>query len=276
MREDKAQRQKRIINIIGKEWKSTFSNLNSALFITLLPLLITVQALIFIYLAMKFAGAEVLVKTLLGKGMENWLTMFPALGELPLIERFQVFFFAQFPFYLLLIPVMVAVSFATFSIVEEKQERTLEPLLATPVRTWELLSGKALAGAIPSLLITWFCAGLFLTGIIGMGSGHLLKFVLNAQWFISLFLLVPLFSLLAFILGVIVSSRANDPKTAQNIAIIVVLPILALVGGQLIGFTVFTSARLFILSIATGVLNLFVLRVAVRLFQRESIVVRWR
>jgi ABC-2 type transport system permease protein len=186
MTEDKAQRQKRIINIIGKEWKSTFSNLNSALFITLLPLLITVQALIFIYLVMKFAGA------------------------------------------------------------------------------------------IPSLLITWFCAGLFLTGIIGMGSGHLLKFVLNAQWFISLFLLVPLFSLLAFILGVIASSRANDPKTAQNIAIIVVLPILAIVGGQLIGFTVFTSARLFILSIATGVLNLFVLRVAVRLFQRESIVVRWR
>lgn len=109
-----------------------------------------------------------------------------------------------------------------------------------------------------------------------MGSGHLLEFVLNAQWFISLFLLVPLFSLLAFMLGVIASSRANDPKTAQNIAVIIVLPILAIVGVQLIGFTVFTSARLFVLSITMGILNFFILRVAVRLFQRESIVVRWR
>ena len=276
MKKAKALIQKRIINIIKHEWKNTFSNLNSALFVTLLPLIITAQALLLIYLAIRFAGAEALIKTVLVKGMENWLTMFPVLKELSLIERFQIFFFDQFPFYLLLIPVMIAVSFATFSIVEEKQERTLEPLLATPVGTWELLLGKALAGAIPSFLITWFCAGLFLMGIIWMGSGHLLKFVLNAQWFISLFLLVPLFSFLAFMFGVIASSRANDPKTAQNIAIIVILPILAIVGAQLIGFTVFTPAKLFVLSVVIGILNFFVLRIAVRLFQRESIVVRWR
>lgn len=276
MKEDKVQLQKHISNVVWKEWKSIFSNLDSALVITLLPLIITAQAIILIYLVMRFAGAEVLVETLLGEGMENWLMMFPELRELPLIERFQVFFFAQFPFYLLLIPTMVAVSFVTFSIVEEKQERTLEPLLATPVRTWELLLGKALAVAIPSLLITWFCAGLFLLGIVGIGSGHLLKFVLNAQWFISLFLLVPLFSLLAFILGVIASSRANNPQTAQNIAILVVLPILVIIGAQLIGFTVLTPAKLLVLSLVVGILNVFALRVAVRLFQRESIVVRWR
>jgi len=276
MKKAKALIQKRIINIIKHEWKNTFSNLNSVLFVTLLPLIITAQALILIYLVIRFAGAEALIKTVLVRGMENWLTMFPALKELSLIERFQIFFFDQFPFYLLLIPVMIAVSFATFSIVEEKQERTLEPLLATPVGTWELLLGKALAGAIPSLLITWLCAGLFLMGIIWMGSGHLLKFVLNAQWFISLFLLVPLFSFLAFMFGVIASSRANDPKTAQNIAIIIILPILAIVGAQLIGFTVFTPAKLFVLSVVIGILNFFVLRIAVRLFQRESIVVRWR
>ncbi|GAF93859.1 unnamed protein product, partial [marine sediment metagenome] len=97
-----------------------------------------------------------------------------------------------------------------------------------------------------------------------MGSGHLLEFVLNAQWFISLFLLVPLFSFLAFMFGVIASSRANDPKTAQNIAIIVILPILAIVGAQLIGFTVFTPAKLFVLSVVIGILNFFVLRIAVR------------
>jgi len=267
---------RRIKNIIIKEWKTTFGNINSGLFITLLPLIITAQALVLIYLVMNFAGADVLIKTILGKGMENWVNTFPEMAELSLVDRFQVFFFAQFPFYLLLIPVMIAVSFATFSIIEEKQERTLEPLLATPVRTRELLLGKALAGAIPSLLITWLCAGIFLAGIAWMGSAHLLKFVLNAQWFISLFLLVPLFSLLAFMLGVIASSRVNDPKTAQNIAVIVILPILAILGIQLTGFAIFTLTKLFILLIVVAIVNFFVLQIAIRLFQRESIVVRWR
>ena len=267
---------RRIKNIIIKEWKTTFGNINSGLFITLLPLIITAQALVLIYLVMNFAGADVLIKTILGKGMENWVNTFPEMTELSLVGRFQVFFFAQFPFYLLLIPVMIAVSFATFSIIEEKQERTLEPLLATPVKTWELLLGKALAGAIPSLLITWFCAGIFLAGITWMGSAYLLKFVLNAQWFISLFLLVPLFSLLAFMLGVIASSRANDPKTAQNIAVIAIFPILAILGAQLVGFAIFTLTKLFILSIVMAIVNFFVLQIAIRLFQRESIVVRWR
>jgi len=267
---------RRIKNIIVKEWKTTFGNINSGLFITLLPLIITAQALVFIYLVMNFAGADVLIKTILGKGMENWINTFLEMAELSLVDRFQVFFFAQFPFYLLLIPVMIAVSFATFSIIEEKQERTLEPLLATPVKTWELLLGKALAGAIPSLFITWFCAGLFLAGITWMGSAHLLKFVLNAQWFISLFLLVPLFSFLAFMLGVIASSRVNDPKTAQNIAVIAIFPILAILGLQLMGFAVFTLTKLFVLSIVMVIVNFLVLQIAIRLFQRESIVVRWR
>jgi ABC-2 type transport system permease protein len=109
-----------------------------------------------------------------------------------------------------------------------------------------------------------------------MGSGHLLKFVLNVQWFISLFLLVPLFSLLAFMLGVLASSKANDPKTAQNIAVIVVIPILAIVGVQLIGFMVFTPIKLLIVFIGMSILSFFVLRIAVYLFQRESIVMKWK
>lgn len=268
--------KKRINNVMRKEWKNIFSNINSALFITLVPIFLTAQALILIYLVINFAGAETLINTILGKGLENWVAMFPELSGLSIMERFQVFFFGQFPFYLLLVPVMVAISFATFSIIEEKQNKTLEPLLATPVRTWELLMGKSLAGAIPSILITWFCAGLFLLIIILMGSGGLLGFILNVQWFVSLFILVPLITLLAFMLGVIASSRAKDPKGAQNIAIVLILPIIALYASQLIGFTVFDIVKLFILSILLIVLNVLILRIAIRLFQRESIVISWR
>lgn len=276
MRKRQALMRKRIINVIKKEWRITFSSMNSVLFVILVPVILTLQALLYIYLAMRFAGAQALIKTILGKGMENWLAAFPALQELPLIERFQVFFFSQFPFYLLLIPALIAMSLATFSIIEEKQTRTLEPLLATPVRTWELLLGKSLAGAILALLMSWFCAGIFLIATMWMGSANLLKSVWNAQWLISLFLLVPLVSLLSFLLGLIASSKAHDAKSAQNIALVIVLPVLAIIGVQLTGFLVFTPVRLLIVSVAMGMVNLLVLRVAVRLFQRESIVVAWR
>ena len=276
MRKRQALMRKRIINVIKKEWRITFSSMNSVLFVILVPLILTLQALLYIYLAMRFAGAQALIKTILGKGMENWLAAFPALQELPLIERFQVFFFSQFPFYLLLIPALIAMSLATFSIIEEKQTRTLEPLLATPVRTWELLLGKSLAGAILALLMSWFCAGIFLIATMWMGSANLLESVWNAQWLISLFLLVPLVSLLSFLLGLIASSEAHDAKSAQNIALVIVLPVLAIIGVQLTGFLVFTPVRLLIVSVAMGMVNLLVLRVAVRLFQRESIVVAWR
>ena len=75
---------------------------------------------------------------------------------------------------------MVAISLATFSIVDEKLSGSLEALLATPVKTWELLLGKALAGAMPALLVTWICAALFILGVVGLGWGQLVQLVLNA------------------------------------------------------------------------------------------------
>jgi ABC-2 type transport system permease protein len=77
-------------------------------------------------------------------------------------------------------------------------------------------------------------------------------------------------------LGVIASSRANDPKSAQNMAVVIVIPVLSIVGIQLIGLTVFTPLKLIIMAIVIGVLDIIILRIAVSLFQRESIIVKWR
>jgi len=267
---------KRIQNVIVKEWETTFRSANSALFVTLLPLLITGQALLYIYLVLRFAGADALMSTILQTGVEKLEGSMPALAGLSTIEKFQVFFFLQFPVYLLLIPAMIANSFATFSIVEEKQTHTLEPLLATPVRTWELLLGKALAGAIPAVVMSWLCAGLFLLGAAWIGSARLLIYVLTSSWFISLFLLVPLVTVLSFLLGVIASSRARDAKSAQNLAVVIVLPILGLVVVQLVGLAVLTPLLLLLIAAAIGALDAVTLRGAVALFQRESILVNWK
>ena len=154
--------------------------------------------------------------------------------------------------------------------------RTLEPLLATPVRTWELLVGKIFAGAVPALLVAWASTGLFVLLATLLGWSPLFPYVLNATWYITLLLLMPAVSLLSFVVGVIGSSRARDAKGAQNLAVLVVLPIFALIGLQVTGLIVFTPTSSLFLSLGLIAIDVLLLRVAVRLFARESIVIRWR
>jgi ABC-2 type transport system permease protein len=182
----------------------------------------------------------------------------------------------QFQFILLVIPVMIGIGIATFSIVDEKLTGSLEALLATPVRTWELLLGKTLAGAIPALLMTWVSAGFFLLVINLLGWGDLSRLVLTPGWFLSLFLLAPAVAILSFMLGVIGSSRAKDAKGAQNIALVVVLPILALIAIQITGIVWFTPLLTLVLALVILAVDYIALRAAVRLFQRESITIGWR
>ena len=46
-------------------------------------------------------------------------------------------------------PAYIPLSIATFIIIGEKQARSLEPVLAAPIRTVELLAGKAIAALVP-------------------------------------------------------------------------------------------------------------------------------
>lgn len=268
--------RKRIVNILLKEWQFLFTDINTTLLVTILPLLIIGQLILCIWLAVNFAGESALNITIFQNALANLQRATPEVALLSGGERFQVLLLSQFSFYMLLIPVMISVSVATFSIVDEKLSGSLEALLATPVKTWELLLGKTLAGAIPSLIVTWICSGIFLLAVRAMGWGYLLDMVMTPVWFISLFLFTPAVTILSFLLGVIGSSRAKDAKGAQNLVLLVVLPVLALIALQISGIIWFTAFSALIMAFGIGVVDYFVLRVAVQLFQRESIVVRWR
>jgi len=197
-------------------------------------------------------------------------------SALPVSEQLLVLLLNQFQFILLLIPVVIAIGIAAFSIVDEKLTGSLEALLATPVRTWELLLGKMLAGAIPALLMTWVSAGFFLLVVSLLGWGNLSRLVLTPSWLLSIFLLTPAVAILSFMLGVIGSSRAKDSKGAQNIALIVVFPILALIGIQVTGIIWFSTLRTLVLALVIIGADIVALRAAVHLFQRESIAIQWR
>jgi ABC-2 type transport system permease protein len=267
---------RRIRNILIKEWRLLFTDLNGSLLVTLLPFLIVVQGVLYVWLADKFGGDKMLTVPVFQAALEKITFSIPALAQLPAGEQLLVLLLNQVTFFLLLVPTMIAVSAATFSIVDEKQSGSLEALLATPVRTWELLFGKVLAGAVPAVIITWIAAGFFLLVTVILGWGHLNGYLLNAAWFLNIFLVTPAVAVLSFILGVIGSSRAKDAKSAQNMVVLIVLPVFALIALQVTGIVWFTPVLMLALAVVIGVIDYFMLRVAVRLFRRESILVQWR
>jgi ABC-2 type transport system permease protein len=267
---------RRIRNILFKEWRLLFTDLNSLLLVTLLPLLIVVQGMLYVWLAYKFGGDKMLTAPIFQTALEKITQAMPGLAQLPTSDQLLLLLLNQMTFFLLLIPTLIAVSAATFSIVDEKQTGSLEALLATPVRTWELLTGKALAGAIPALVVTWVCAGFFVLVTVFLGWGYLNGYLLNAGWFLDIFLVTPAVAILSFILGVIGSSRAKDAKSAQNMVIIIILPVFALIALQVTGIVWFTPVLMLALAVVIGLIDYFMLRAAVRLFRRESILVQWR
>jgi len=268
--------RKRIVNILFKEWQILFTDINTTLLVTLVPLLIIGQLILYVWLAVTFAGETALNAQIFQNALANLQRATPAVADLSAGEQFQVLLLSQFAFFMLLIPLMISVSVATFSIVDEKLSGSLEALLATPVKTWELLLGKALAGVIPSLIVTWICSGIFLLVVQAMGWGNLLGMVLTPVWFISLFLFTPAVTMLSFLLGVIGSSKAKDAKGAQNLVVLVVVPVLVLIAIQITGIIWFTTLSALALALGLFAMDLVVLRIAVKLFQRESIIVAWR
>jgi ABC-2 type transport system permease protein len=268
--------RRRIRNILLKEWTLLFTDLNSAFLITLVPFLIVGQGILYIWLASRFAGESMLTTQVFQTALQKLVVAIPGVAQLPANEQLLVLLLSQVNFFLLLIPTMIAISVATFSIVDEKLSGSLEALLATPVRTWELLLGKALAGAIPALVMTWISAGIVLLVVSGLGWGDLIGFVTSAGWFLTLFLLTPAVAILSFMLGVTGSSRAKDARSAQNTVLVIILPVLALIGIQITGIIWFTPSLILVLALVIGIADFISLRAAVRLFRRESIVVQWR
>lgn len=268
--------RRHIRNILLKEWALLFTDPNSAFSVMLLPFLVVGQGILYIWLAFRFGGEAMLNTQVFQTALQKLVEAIPGVTQLPSEEQLLVLLLNQFNFFLLLIPTMIAMSVAAFSIVDEKLSGSLEALLATPVKTWELLLGKALAGAIPALVMTWLTAGVLLLVVSGLGWGDLNRFVVTAGWFLTLFLLTPAVAILSFMLGVTGSSRAKDARSAQNTALIIIFPVLALIGIQITGILWFTPSLILVLGLAIVLADFISLRAAVRLFRRESIVVQWR
>ncbi len=263
----------RIRIIIVKEWLDAFKNRYILLIGILLPLLLTAIPLILLGVARTVSAQQLGV----GNSLPAFLRQNPALHNLQPDEIFQAALANQFMLLFLILALPLPVAMAAYSVVGEKRDRSLEPLLATPVTIPELLFAKGVAALVPGVISTWLCFVIYLlVARVLVLSNAVYSAIFNTTWMLAMFVVVPLLTLLSVCLGLMVSSRSNDPRAAEQLNTFVILPILVLFFSQLVGIAVVNTLTIIILAALIVIVDLILLRLAARLFQRETILTRWR
>jgi ABC-2 type transport system permease protein len=265
---------KKIKTIIRKEWAEVFKNRMVLFTVAFLPLIMTALPLIIIYSTNSSSkGVENPLNTeipseVMGAMCEEGLT-----GS----ECMQVFLVSQFMLLFMVLPMAIPGTIAAYSIVGEKTTRSLEPLLATPISTAELLVGKCLAAAIPAVVATYGAFAVFAAGSwIMVRNKMLLGALLDVRWLIAIIIVGPLLAILEVTFALMVSSRVNDPRVAEQISMVIILPLLAGFFGQMAGWFVLDRQVISIVAVVMLLVDVLMFYLATQFFQREAILTRWK
>jgi len=256
----------RIRTIIDKEWAEVFKNRVVLLTIAIMPLVFTILPLV-ILATMRSQGDTTDVPA----GFAQ------VCGGIPSGECLQIYLINEFMLMFMLMPLAIPVAIAAYSIVGEKTTRSLEPLLATPISTEELLAGKALAAAIPAIVATWIAFAVFILGTIVLGLAPAVQAaILSPTWLIAVIVIGPLMAILSVNVAVIVSSRVSDPRAAEQISMVIIVPVLMVFFAQIAGWLVVNAQLMLLVAGGLLVLDVIFVYLGARFFQRETILTKWK
>lgn len=173
---------------------------------------------------------------------------------------------------MLIIPLVIPPVIAAYSVVGERDQGTLEPVLGTPVTAAELLLGKAVAAFVPSVVIAY---AVYFTAAVAVriGAAHVVSSVVwHTPQLLAQVLFTPLLATWSIWVGIGISTRAGDVRVAQQLATLAGLPLLAFT--SLISFQLVRPSVPVAIALALALLAVDVAawRVVSRLFDRERLV----
>jgi ABC-2 type transport system permease protein len=182
----------------------------------------------------------------------------------------------SFSFFFLIGAAMLPILLASYSLVGEKIEKSLEPLLAAPITDSELLLGKSIAAFIPPVGAIYISSIVFMA-LANLVTHNTLGYLYFPNWTIGLVLLLltPLSAILSIEWSVIVSSRANDARAAQMQGLFIALPLLAIyVASEVQAISLDTKTLLSISGVIL-IADIILFFLSTRTFQREEILTKW-
>jgi ABC-2 type transport system permease protein len=261
----------RVRTIIQKEWAEMFKNRLVLYTVTLLPLLFTALPIIILS---TIGGAA---STATNSTSDVPAQIAGACKNMTSSDCLQVYIINEFLLLYLILPVMIPVTIAAYSIVGEKATHSLEPLLATPITTEELLLGKGLAAVIPGVLATIGAFGIFLLLLPVTGASAVVRqYILSPVWLLAVLLVGPLMSVASVNFAMFVSSRTTDPRIAEQISSILILPVIVVLFTQIAGVITINVPSVLIAALVLALADVALVMAGARLFQRENILTRWK
>jgi ABC-type Na+ efflux pump permease subunit len=183
-----------------------------------------------------------------------------------------------FMFLYMILSGIIPTTIASYSIVGEKVEKSMEPLLATPTTDGEILFGKWLAAFVPGVVAVVGFGSVFMIAADILSHGAL-GYYYFPNWSSStvLFLLVPLAVILSVEWNVLISSRVSDVRIAQQFGSLVLLPYAGVyLSGELNLVNLGDISNLLYIAAAMGFVCLLMLYAVQTTFQRETILTRWK
>lgn len=268
-------RRRKVMLVFRKDWWEISRNWQVLLPILVVPILFTVAlpaALIampeLVNVPMTSTGqiTELIVEKL-PVAVQSQLS---GLSETQVMIYVMVLYF--FAPLFLIIPLMASSVISSDSFAGEKERRTIEALLATPITDGELFMGKVLVSFVPSMMVTVISFLLYTLTVDILAYDMFGRLLLpNLGWMMLIFGLAPTIALASIGLTVMISSRVKGFREAQQISVVLIVPILMLLFAQAFGALIFGPVVIGALIAVFAVVDLLLFRLGVRLFRRDEI-----
>lgn len=176
------------------------------------------------------------------------------------------------PFLLLVVgffPMSFSLVIALETFVGEKERKSLEPLLATPLTNKQLYLGKMLAAIIPPMSTSYLGIAVYLVGLT-----LTIGWVVSAELFIQIILLSTIQGIIMVAGAVIVSCQTTSVRAANLLASFIIVPIALLLQFEAVVMFWGNYDGLWWLIVALLVTAVLLVRMGLKIFNREELLGR--
>ena len=182
-----------------------------------------------------------------------------------------------FSYFYVILAYILPSTLASYSILGEKIEQSLEPLLATPTTDSELLLGKTIASFLPCVGVIYIGSIIFMV-LMDVFTYNAVGYLFFPNWSMAFILLlaVPLSSVLSIQLNVIISSRVNDVRTANQIGLILFIPFMGVYGLLVTNAITLNVTNLLVISTILFVIDAALFYLSKATFSRDEILTKWK
>lgn len=182
-----------------------------------------------------------------------------------------------FSFFYIILAYMLPNTLASYSILGEKLEQSLEPLLATPITDDELLLGKMVASFLPVVAMIYVGAVIFMV-LSDVFTFQVIRGLYFPNWIMAFILIiaVPLASILSIELNVIISSRVNDIRTANQLGILLFIPFIAIYALLETNILSLNIVNLILISVILLIIDAGLFYLDKITFNRDKILSKWK